>query len=191
MKRPELDYTPTMPVVLQRAAELFGDDPFVITDEGTTTFADLERRSRQLARRLLAAGVGKATRVGMHLPVGNDWVVAFAAITRIGALAMPCSTLYAPAELERVLRLGDIHLLLAPDVMFERDHTEFLERAVPGLALSRVRCGVRWLQAPGARVPAPGSGWARQRLVRLTAWAHRSRACAARRAGRCRTSNPS
>ena len=72
----------------------------------------------------------------MHIPMGNDWVVAFAAITRIGALAMPCSTLYAPAELERVLRLGDIHLLLAPDVMFERDHTEFLERAVPGLASS-------------------------------------------------------
>ena len=108
----------------------------MITDEETTTFADLERRSRQLAKRLLAAGVGKATRVGMHLPMGNDWVVAFAAITRIGALAMPCSTLYAPAELERVLRLGDIHLLLAPDVMFARDHIEFLERAVPGLASS-------------------------------------------------------
>ena len=134
MNQPELGYQPTMPVVLRRAAELFGDHPCIITDEEVTTFADLEGRSRRLARRLLAAGVGKGTRVGMHIPVGNDWVIAFAATTRIGALVMPFSTLYAPAELGRALRIGDIQLLLAPSVMFGRDHAEFLERAVPGLA---------------------------------------------------------
>ena len=69
----------------------------------------------------------------MHVPAGNDWVVAFAAAARIGALAMPFSTLYAPAELRHALRIGDIHLLIAPSVMFGRDHAEFLERAIPGL----------------------------------------------------------
>ena len=133
MNQPELDYLPTMAVVVRRAAELFGDRPCIVTDDETTTFVDLERRSRLLAKRLLGAGVGKGTRVGMHIPVGNDWVVAFAAAARIGALAMPFSTLYAPAELGRALRMGDIHLLLAPSVMFGRDHAEFLERAIPGL----------------------------------------------------------
>ncbi len=136
MNQPELDYQPTMPAVLRRAAELFGDRPYIVTDEETTTFVDLERRSRQLAKRLLAVGVGKGTRVGMHIPVGNDWVVAWAATARIGALAMPFSTLYVPGELRRVLRMGDIHLLLAPSVMFGRDHAGFLERAIPGLASS-------------------------------------------------------
>ncbi|MEX1009287.1 MAG: fatty acid--CoA ligase family protein [Acidimicrobiia bacterium] len=136
MKQPELDYQPTMPVVVRRAAELFGDRPYIVTDEETTTFVDLERRSRQLAKRLLAVGVGKGTRVGMHVPVGNDWVVAWAAAARIGALVMPFSTLYAPGELGRALRMGDIHLLLAPSVMFGRDHAEFLERSIPGLASS-------------------------------------------------------
>jgi acyl-CoA synthetase (AMP-forming)/AMP-acid ligase II len=136
VNQPELDYLPTMPVVVRRAAELFGDRPCIITDEETTTFVDLERQSRRLAKRLLAAGVGKGTRVGMHIPVGNDWVVAFAAAARVGALAMPFSTLYAPAELGRALCMGDIHLLIAPSEMFGRDHGEFLERAIPELASS-------------------------------------------------------
>jgi acyl-coenzyme A synthetase/AMP-(fatty) acid ligase len=63
-------------------------------------------------------------------------VVAWAAATRIGALAMPFSSLYTPAELARALRTGDVHLLLAPAVMFGRDHAEFLERAIPELAAS-------------------------------------------------------
>jgi acyl-CoA synthetase (AMP-forming)/AMP-acid ligase II len=134
VNQPELDYQPTMPAVLRRAAELFGDRPYIVTEEETTTFAELERRSRHLAKRLLAAGVGKGTRVGMHIPVGNVWVAAWAAAARVGALVMPFSTLYAPGELGRALRMGDIHLLIAPSVMFGGDHAEFLERAIPGLA---------------------------------------------------------
>jgi acyl-CoA synthetase (AMP-forming)/AMP-acid ligase II len=116
---------------------LFGERPYIVTDEDTTSFVDLERRSRRLAKRMLAMGVGKGTRVGIQIPVGNEWVVAWAAATRIGALAMPFSSLYTPAELGRALATGDVHLLLAPAVMFGRDHAEFLERAIPELAASR------------------------------------------------------
>ena len=134
MGRPEPDYTPTMPVALRRAAKQFCDRPFIVTDDETTTFAGLERRSRRLAKRLLVLGVGKGTRLGVHLPNGNDWAIAWAAAGRIGALLMPFSTLYSPPELGRALRIGDIHTLLAPSTMFGSDHTEFLERAVPGLS---------------------------------------------------------
>lgn len=133
MAHPELEYQPTMPVVLRRAAERFGDKDFVVTDHATTSFAELELASRDLARRLLSAGVGKGTRVGLHLPNGNEWAIAWAAASRVGALVMPFSTLYAPRELGAAARLGDIHLLLAPAAMFGRDHQAFLERALPGL----------------------------------------------------------
>ncbi len=137
MGRPEPGYTPTMPVALRRAAKQFGDRPFIVTDDEATTFAGLDRRSRRLAKRLLALGVGKGTRLGVHLPNGNDWAIAWAAAGRIGALLMPFSTLYSPPELGRALRIGDIHTLLAPSTMFGSDHTEFLERAVPGLSECR------------------------------------------------------
>ena len=134
MRHPELDYAPTMPSVLRRAAREFADADFIVTEAVTTTFVELEERSRALAKTLLALGVGKGARVGLHLPSGNDWVVAWAAASRIGALVMPFSTLYTPAELGRALRMGDIELLIAPSVMFGRDNEEFLERALPGLA---------------------------------------------------------
>jgi hypothetical protein len=47
VNHPELEYEPTMPAVLRRAAALFGERPFIVTDEDTMTFVDLERRSRQ------------------------------------------------------------------------------------------------------------------------------------------------
>jgi acyl-CoA synthetase (AMP-forming)/AMP-acid ligase II len=130
---PELDYLPTMPSVVRRAAEQFGDRAFIVTEHATTSFAEVERESRRIAEWLLAAGVGKGTRVGIHLPIGNDWVIAWVAASRIGALVMPFSTLYTPKELGTALRLGDIAVLLAPARLFGRDHEEFLERALPGL----------------------------------------------------------
>ena len=134
MEVPELPYEPTLPVVLRRAAAEFGDTPFVITSDETITYAELDERSRALARTLLAMGVGKGTRVGIHFPNSVDWVVAWAAAARVGALTMLFSTLYAPAELTRALRLGDVGVLLAPATMFGRDHEAFLEAAIPGLA---------------------------------------------------------
>jgi acyl-CoA synthetase (AMP-forming)/AMP-acid ligase II len=123
-----------MPAVLRRAAARFGDRAFIVTDDETTTFEGLEQRSRWLAKRLLVLGVGKGTRLGAHLPNGNDWAIAWAAATRIGALFVPFSTLYTATELRHALRIGDVQVLLAPQTMFGADHGEFLERVVPGLS---------------------------------------------------------
>jgi len=131
---PRLAYEPTTPGVLRRAAGRFGGRPCIVTETETLSFRDLERRSRAFAKTLLRSGIGKGSRVAMHLPNGVDWVVAWSAITRIGALAMPLSTLATPRELADALRQGDAHLLVAPDTMFRRDHEEFLEDAIPGLA---------------------------------------------------------
>ena len=85
------------------------------------------------AKALLASGVGKSTRVAFHLPNGTEWVTAWAAITRVGGLAIPLSTLAAPSELAAALRHTDAHVLIAPTEMFGRDHEEYLERALPEL----------------------------------------------------------
>jgi acyl-CoA synthetase (AMP-forming)/AMP-acid ligase II len=131
---PRLAYEPTTPGVLRRAVGRFGDRPCIVTAHETLTFRDLERRSRVFAETLLRSGIGKGSRVAMHLPNGVDWVVAWSAVTRIGALAMPLSTLATPRELAGALRQGDARLLIAPGTMFGEDHEAFLERAIEGLA---------------------------------------------------------
>jgi acyl-CoA synthetase (AMP-forming)/AMP-acid ligase II len=86
-----------------------------------------------LARRLLAAGVGKGTRVGMHFGYTPEFIVAFLAVTRIGALAAPISTTARPSELAELLRQVDVDTLLVPRRQYERDELELLEAAVPEL----------------------------------------------------------
>ncbi len=131
---PELDYEPTFAAAIRRAAELYGDDDFIMLPDERLTYAEAERRSRQLAKRLLAAGVGKGTRVGLFFTYSTEFVVSWLAAMRIGALVMPFSSIYKPAELQTVLRIGDVALLMASPSMLGKDVHQLLEEAIPGLA---------------------------------------------------------
>lgn len=132
--QPDLGYPATVGACLRRAAQLFGDRDFIVRPDERLTFADAEAASRELAADLVAAGVGKGTRVAIFYTYGRDFVVAWLAALRIGALVMPLSTLARPAEIRAMLRLGDIHLLLADRAMLGRDITALIAEAVPELA---------------------------------------------------------
>jgi len=131
---PDIAFRPTLPELLHRAADRFGEDDFVVLRERRMSFAAAERASATLAKRLLAAGVGKGTRIGIVLPTGVDWVVAWLASTRIGAMPMLFPATYRPEELRRALRIGDAALLFAGRTMLGKDFEAFLEEAVPSLA---------------------------------------------------------
>jgi acyl-CoA synthetase (AMP-forming)/AMP-acid ligase II len=83
---------------------------------------------------LLREGVGKGARVGLFFANGVDWVIWWLAVSRIGALAVPLSTMYTPAEIAKVVRLADIGLLIAPDRVVNVDVIERFEAALPELA---------------------------------------------------------
>ena len=89
--------------------------------DGTTeriTYGEADVRADALARRLLAAGVGKGTRVGMLAPNGPEFAVGVIATTRIGAVIVPINTLFQPRELAWVLRNSDVHTLLTvPEIL--------------------------------------------------------------------------
>jgi acyl-CoA synthetase (AMP-forming)/AMP-acid ligase II len=125
---------PTIGALLERSARDFGDEAYVVTPTARLTFADAEARSARAARWLLARGVGKGTRVGLFFTSDDEWVVWWFAATRIGALAAPMSTLYTPAEIAKVLRLGDIEVLVAPPTVLTIDVALRLEAALPALA---------------------------------------------------------
>ena len=57
-----------MPRLLASASARFGDDDYVISPNGRLSFRQADEQSAQLARQLVAAGVGKGTRVGIVLP---------------------------------------------------------------------------------------------------------------------------
>ncbi|MFC8527271.1 AMP-binding protein [Nocardia sp. NPDC057227] len=120
--------------LLARAAAAHGEHTYLASPTARLTYAEAERRSALAARRLLRDGVGKGTRVGLLFPNDVDWIVWWLAVSRIGALAVPLSTLYPPAELGRVIRLADIGVLVAPPDILGTPTAERLEAALPGLA---------------------------------------------------------
>lgn len=96
-----------LPDQLRIMAEHFGDE-VGYTDVGAgldLTFAEWEDASNRLARWLVAQGVEKGDRVALHLPPeeGHRFVVAYAAVHKAGAVAVPTSTRLVTRELAYVL----------------------------------------------------------------------------------------
>ena len=132
-----IETRPTIPALLERAAREFGEHTYVVTPTDRLTYQDAEHRSADVARWLLQQGVGKGTRVGLFFANGVDWIVWWLAVSRIGALAVPLSTMYKSAELAKVLRLADVGLLVAPSKVLDIDVAERLEAALPEVSGQR------------------------------------------------------
>lgn len=101
------------------------------------TWAQLRAESRVAARRLLALGVGKGTRLGFLCPNRPEWLpIAFGAL-RIGAVLVPFSTLWKRDEIAYALVHGDVHTLLLRPRFLKHDYLAALGEIVPGLAAVR------------------------------------------------------
>jgi acyl-CoA synthetase (AMP-forming)/AMP-acid ligase II len=123
--------TPTVPRLLRARAAALGAKRFVVCDDDVLTYEDADRRSAQLARGLLAVGVGRGTHVGLLFPNGSEFLVATLAAARVGAVSLPLSTMSTAHELRGLLRNGDVQLLLAAPSYRSRDLVEVVAGAVP------------------------------------------------------------
>lgn len=127
------DFEPCIPAFLRHIVAEHGPRTLLVLGEERLSYAEAEQRSRGLARALLADGVGKGTRVGMLFPNGPDWLVAWLAVTRIGALAVPINTFLQARELGWLLRHADVDTLLLCDRFLSHDYLAQLEEAAPSL----------------------------------------------------------
>ena len=131
------DYTPTVPVFIRTLAERHADATLIVLGEQRLSYAEAEARSAELARGLLADGVGKGTRVALLMPNGPDWVLAWLAAARIGALVIPVNTFYKTRELGWILQHADVHTLLTASRFLSHDYLARLEEFAPELAAQR------------------------------------------------------
>ena len=109
------------------------DNLLIVSDEAHLTYREADARSMRLARALLAANVGKGARIGFLFPNGADFLLAFLAITRIGAVACPLNTFMKPPELAHQLRHSDVQMLLTTPEFLRHDYLANLEAALPEL----------------------------------------------------------
>ncbi|HEX4217887.1 MAG TPA: class I adenylate-forming enzyme family protein [Acidimicrobiales bacterium] len=115
-------------------AAVHGDREAVVGSGGRLTYRELDGESRTLARGLLARGVGKETRIGLWLGNGPAWMVAFAAIARCGAVAVPLSTFFSDEELALVVRHADLQGIIVHPRFLGDDQRDRLAKALPELS---------------------------------------------------------
>jgi acyl-CoA synthetase (AMP-forming)/AMP-acid ligase II len=155
----------TFPQLIRATAAAYGDDPAVkLTGEtipdDAVTFNELDRKSAEIARGLVARGIGKGARVGYISGNGPFFAIMLAAISRIGAIAIPISTMIRANELVRVLRQSDIQGLVLQRHFLNTDYVARLCEALPELR----ECGpdlritkapyLRWIVSTGDDLPA-------------------------------------
>ncbi len=124
----------TTPTWFRALAERHGDAEAMVDSRHRLTYRQLDEQSAVWARGLLARGVGKRSRIGLWMGNGVEWLVSFAAVTRIGAVAVPLSTFFKGAELARVVRHADLQGLVVQQPFLGEDMLARLESALPELA---------------------------------------------------------
>jgi acyl-CoA synthetase (AMP-forming)/AMP-acid ligase II len=109
------------------------DKPMVIDPDGRLCYRELAISTMGLAAGLLHAGVGKGTRVGVVMPNSVGWVQVAIAVTRIGAVLVPMSTLLPTRELVAQLRTASVQFLISVEEF--RGH-RYLDDLASALGLS-------------------------------------------------------
>uniref|UniRef100_A0A5Q5BHZ6 AMP-dependent synthetase and ligase n=2 Tax=unclassified Mycobacterium TaxID=2642494 RepID=A0A5Q5BHZ6_MYCSS len=102
----------TIDRLLRRNTAAHPEKAAVIDPASRVSHGDLDRITRTLAAALVGAGVGKGSRVGLVMPNSVQWVQIAVALTRIGAVLVPLSTLLAPRELVAQLRTAAVQVLV-------------------------------------------------------------------------------
>lgn len=127
----------TIDRLLRTRAEL-GDKPAVIDTAARIGYAELDATTEELASGFAAAGVTKGSRVGLVMPNSVRWVQLALALTRIGAVLVPLSTLLTGPELRAQLRVGSVRYLIAVEEFRGHRYLDHLQDRTDLPALRRV-----------------------------------------------------
>lgn len=100
--------------IVPEAAEQWGDRPALVAAGGwPLTYADLDAVSEEVAAGLHERGVGEGDVVGLCLPSTPDYLVAYVAAAKVGAVTAGVNPGLAPVERARVLESARPTITLA------------------------------------------------------------------------------
>lgn len=103
-----------LPFHVRESARRFGDAVAFATPDGWgISFVELDRLSDEAAVGLAARGVGVGDVVALVLPSTPDYVVAYAALAKLGAITVGVNPRLAPPERATALSVVDPSLALA------------------------------------------------------------------------------
>jgi acyl-CoA synthetase (AMP-forming)/AMP-acid ligase II len=100
--------------IAKEAARRYGDTAVYVTPEGAAlSYGDLDRISDAVAAGLVGRGVGPGDLVGLLLPSGAAYAVAYVAAAKIGAVTAGVNDKLSPPERRRCLEIAGPTMVLA------------------------------------------------------------------------------
>ncbi|MCX5045383.1 acyl--CoA ligase [Aldersonia sp. NBC_00410] len=110
-EQPARDAT-TIGDLVRLRAQTDAAKPMVIDPDTRIGYAELDETTLAMSAAFIEAGVGKGTRVALIMPNSARWVQIALALTRIGAVLVPLSTLLPARDLLAQLRSASVRFLL-------------------------------------------------------------------------------
>jgi len=123
----------TLSQVLHETATAFPDRSAILDGDLDLTYSALDRDVDRLARGLIELGVAAGDKVGLWMPNIAEWVVAYYAVARIGAVVVPMNTRYKPHEVEYILKDSEATTLFAVDSFVGIDYIGMINEVRPQL----------------------------------------------------------
>ena len=121
----------TLDQMLDAAATEFPDRPYVVTDERTWSYREMQDWSVRIAQGLVQAGVRPNEHVAVVLANYPEFVALKFGIARAGAVCVPVNFLNRRDELGYVLRQSDAVLLVTMDRFRNLDYLQMLDELAP------------------------------------------------------------
>lgn len=97
------------------------------------TFGELESVVCQVARGLMAIGIGKGERVALWATNEPEWVILQFALAKIGAILVTVNTSFRAPELEYLLKQSQACTLITVAAFKDTDYLEIIDQVVPDL----------------------------------------------------------
>jgi 2,3-dihydroxybenzoate-AMP ligase len=121
----------TIPQLLERSAARHPQKTALVCGELRLSYADLVTGSRRLACRFLEAGIKVLDRVVLQLPNGPEFVLAYFALTRIGAIPVTALRAHRHSEIRHFLKASGAAAYVIPDRLGNFDYREMAREVQP------------------------------------------------------------
>lgn len=133
----------SMPELIRRAAADYGDELFLVEEQGQSlSFRQLEQRVEHAARALIGLGIAHGDRVAIWAPNSGAWIVAACAIEMAGAIMVPINTRFRGIEACYILEKSRAKLLFTVSSFLGNDYIAMLRDALGGDTAERPVAGL-------------------------------------------------
>jgi long-chain acyl-CoA synthetase len=108
-----IDY-PQVPIFhfLDESARKYPDSPCTLFKGARISFQEMDETTNRLAAGLASLGVKKGDRVGIFMPNTPQFVIAYFAILKLGAVVVATNPLYSAREIEHQVNDAGIEIML-------------------------------------------------------------------------------